>query len=93
MSRQVKGIFSFKFTKESVMFYTQEKATEFRTLDDFLYFDFGHDGAAVFAPLEEVNAIYDYLKTEIKEGYTAKLMYISSNIKRVIGFTLKKENS
>ena len=93
MSRQVKGIFSFKFTKESVMFYTQEKTMEFRTLDDFLYFDFGHDGAAVFAPLEEVNAIYDYLKTEIKEGYTAKLMYISSNIKRVIGFTLKKENS
>jgi hypothetical protein len=75
------------------MFYTQEKTMEFRTLDDFLYFDFGHDGAAVFAPLEEVNAIYNYLNTEIKEGYTAKLMYISSNIKRIIGFTLKKENS
>ena len=93
MSKQVKGVFRFKLFKESVMFYTKEKAMEFETLDDFLYFDFGRDGAAVFAPLEEVNAIYDYLKTEIKAGYKAELLHISSNINKIIGFSFKKENS
>lgn len=89
---KVKGIFSFKFTKESVMFYTLEETKEFETLDDFLYYDFGWEGASVYAPLEEINAIYDYLKEEIREEYSVDLMKIPG-VNKIIGIILRKKKS
>lgn len=91
----VKGIFQFILTKEDVVFHlTDGTRMDFPTLDDFIDYDFGCKGAAIFTTLSELNAIYLYLKSgNLNDKYNYSLVYVNNFVKKIIGLKIMKKDS
>ena len=86
MARE-KGVLKFQAYKKEVIFYTTKEKTEYDTLDDFLY---SAREAEVYMSFNELNALNQYLDSNINKDYNFKLMYNSPKIKKRIGIGLYK---
>lgn len=89
----IKGVLQFILSKENVIFYpTTGDKIEFDTLDDFLDYNFGCEGATIYTSTQELNVIYDYLQN-LKDKYDSKLIYVSNFIEKIIGLKMTKKGS
>lgn len=88
-----KGILQLILAKEEVIFYSTDKDKKiFSNLNEFLDYSFGSRGVAIFATLQEINAIHDYLK-EYNDKFETKILYVSSFIKKIIGLKITRKDN
>lgn len=91
--KKTKGIIQLLLGKKQVLYYDMNKEEKiFSDLDSFLNYNFGWEGATIFTTLQELNAIYHYVKDQTTD-YDFHLIYISQQVRKIIGLGVKKKNS
>lgn len=81
------GILRLTLGEQDVLLFTEKEAMHFKTLDDFIDYDFGSKGINVFATLNEINSVYLYLKEKEGKKYCLNKLEINK-AKKIVGFSI-----